>query len=240
MVRYCDQCGSELKEHAIFCSNCGSKSDLPPEKSVETQSSNNEESTLEKVNDNINETVNENAATVGEKIDNIISKTSKKIGGEQSNKDKNTKTNFDISKLNLKIIIPIIAIILIAVVGFTMLGGGRTVVLEGVEFFIPDGFKETNSIADYGVSIPNAYAKCYVNGAGDFVAVSVSKDSGHSQQDITKAINSGKFTAKTIKGYNGAFQITSGGYGCAFFYIKGDKIAMVYASDESLLNQLIK
>ena len=160
--------------------------------------------------------------------------------GEQLNNDKNTSNGFDSSKFNLKIIIPIIAIVLIAVVGFTMFGGGKTVVLDGVEFNIPNGFKETSSAADYGISIPNAYAKYYANDVGDFVGVSVSKDSTHSQQDITKSINSGKFTAKTINGYNGAFQITSGGYGCAFFYIKGDKIAMVYASDESLLSKLIK
>ena len=160
--------------------------------------------------------------------------------GEQLNNNKNTNTGFDSSKINLKVIIPVIAIILIAVVGFTMLGGGKIIVLDGVEFNIPNGFRETNSIDNYGISLPNSYVKLYENDAGDFVSVSVSKDSGHSQNDITKAINSGKFTAKTIKGYNGAFQITSGGYGCAFFYIKGDKIAMVYASDESLLNQLIK
>ena len=160
--------------------------------------------------------------------------------GEQLNKDKNKSAGFNVSKLNLKVIIPVIAIILIAVVGFTMFGGGKTVVLDGVEFNIPNGFKETGSAADYGISIPNAYAKYYANDAGDFVAVSVSKDSGYSQKNITKAINSGKFTAKTINGYDGAFQITSGGYGCGFFYIKGDKTAMVYASDESLLSQLIK
>ena len=160
--------------------------------------------------------------------------------GEQLNKDKNKSARFDVGKLNLKVIIPIVAIILIAVVGFTMLGGGKTVVLDGVEFNIPNGFKETNSIADYGVSLPNAYAKGYENNAGDYVAVSVSKNGGYTQQDITKAINSGKFTAKTINGYNGGFQITSGGYGCGFIYLKGDKIAMVYASDESLLSQLVK
>ena len=218
MARYCDQCGAELKENGIFCSKCGAKCDLPPETNVEN------ESAEEKVNDkefvDNNKTVNENAETIGAKIDN----------------DK----SFDFNKLNLKVIIPIVAILLIAVVGFTMLGGGKTVVLDGVEFNIPNGFKETNSIDTYGVSIPNAYAKFYENDAGDFVSVSVSKDSGYSQQDITKAINSGKFTAKTINGYNGAFQITSGGYGCAFLYIKGDKTAMVYASDESLLSQLIK
>ena len=160
--------------------------------------------------------------------------------GEPLNNDETTNNSTSANKLNLKIIIPIVAIILIAVVGFTLVGGGKTVVLDGVEFNIPNGFKETSSAADYGISIPNAYAKYYVNNAGDFVSVSVSKDSGYSQKDITKAINSGKFTAKTINGYDGAFQITSGGYGCGFLYLKGDKIAMVYASDESLLSQLIK
>ena len=160
--------------------------------------------------------------------------------GEPLNNDETTNNSTSANKLNLKIIIPIVAIILIAVVGFTLVGGGKTVVLDGVEFNIPNGFKETSSAADYGISIPNAYAKYYVNNAGDFVSVSVSKDSGYSQKDITKAINSGKFTAKTINGYDGAFQITSGGYGCGFFYIKGDKTAMVYASDESLLSKLVK
>ena len=160
--------------------------------------------------------------------------------GEPLNNDETINNSTSGNKLNLKIIIPIVAIILIAVVGFTMFSGGKTVVLDGVEFNIPSGFKETNSIADYGLSLPNAYAKGYENNAGDYVAVSVSKNGGYTQQDITKAINSGKFTAKTINGYNGGFQITSGGYGCGFIYLKGDKIAMVYASDESLLSQLVK
>lgn len=224
MVRYCNQCGSELKEKAIFCSKCGAKSDL----SLKTNEKN--ESGNKKVNDKVNgdsvsfEENTNNTETIGSKKDNLIN---------------NKNTSFGTSKLNLKVIIPIFAVLLIAVVGFTMLNGGKTVVLDGVEFNIPNGFKESN-IGDHRVSIPNAYAKFYENEAGDFVAVSVSKDSGHSQQDITKAINSGKFTSKSINGYDGAFQITSGGYGCGFFYIKGDKIAMVYASDESLLSQLVK
>lgn len=225
MARYCDQCGAELKENGIFCSKCGAKCDLPPETNVENES----------IDKKVNDKVNDADGSVEENPNNnesIDSKTDDLINNENS--------GFDISKFNLKLIIPIVAIILIAVVGFTMLGGGKTVVLDGVEFNIPNGFKETNSIDTYGVSIPNAYAKFYENDAGDFVSVSVSKDSGYSQQDITKAINSGKFTAKTINGYNGAFQITSGGYGCAFLYIKGDKTAMVYASDESLLTQLVK
>ena len=144
------------------------------------------------------------------------------------------------SKLNLKIIIPIVAIVLIAVVGFTMLGGGKTVVLDGVDFNIPNGFEEV-SPNELGISgLPNAYLKGYMNEKNDFVAVSVSKDSGYSQQDIANSINSGRFTAKNINGYDGAFQITSGGYGCAFFYIKDGKAAMVYASDESFLSQLVK
>lgn len=118
--------------------------------------------------------------------------------------------------------------------------GGKTIQLNGVEFNIPDGFKEVNP-NEYNLQTPmEYYQKCYENDKDDFVAVSVSKSGGYSQQDITNAINSGKFTAKSINGYNGAFQITSGGYGCAFLYLKGDKIAIVYASDESFLSQLAK
>ena len=81
MVRYCDQCGSELKEHAIFCSKCGAKSDLPPETNVEKESVN------EKVKDEINNVANaveenaNNTETIGAKIDNIISKTSENSNG---------------------------------------------------------------------------------------------------------------------------------------------------------------
>lgn len=159
--------------------------------------------------------------------------------GEPLKQEKTINNSIDGSKFNLKLIIPIVAILLIAIVGFTMLNGGRTVELDGVAFNIPDGFTEVNP-SQYGFSPNGFYMKCYENNDGDFVCVSVSEDSGYSQQDIIKSINSGKFTSKNINGYDGAFQITSGGYGCAFLYIKGDKTAMVYASDESLLSQLVK
>lgn len=90
VVRFCDQCGSELKENAIFCSKCGAKSDLPPETSVKNESSNNGESTQEKVNDlandkteSVGDKVNENTETIGTKIDKLIDNTNtgNNIGG---------------------------------------------------------------------------------------------------------------------------------------------------------------
>ena len=92
MVRYCDQCGSELKEHGIFCSKCGAKCDLLPETSVKNETveeqvnnkvNDNAESVEDKVNDASEsvEEVNENTETIGTKIDNIISKTSESSGG---------------------------------------------------------------------------------------------------------------------------------------------------------------
>ena len=78
---YCEKCGAELKPKAIFCSQCGTKCDLPPETNVENQSTNNEESAQEKVNDKEFVDENKNTETVGAKIDNIINKTSENSGG---------------------------------------------------------------------------------------------------------------------------------------------------------------
>ena len=98
MVRYCDQCGNELKEHAIFCSNCGAKSDLPPEKTLEKQSTNNEKSTNEKVNDkefvDDNTTMDGNTETNGVKIDKIINKT-----------NENSVEGFDFNNINWDVVV---------------------------------------------------------------------------------------------------------------------------------------
>lgn len=117
MVRYCDQCGSELKEHAIFCSKCGAKSDLEPETNVENQSINNEESTREKVNDltndkteSVGDKVNENTETIGAKIDNIISKTSENSGGgfDLNNIDWNVVIKYSIVSTVVSLLLGII------------------------------------------------------------------------------------------------------------------------------------
>lgn len=60
MTWYCDQCGSPLKEHGVYCSKCGAKCDLPPEKNepVEEQVNNAVNDNTEHINENVNETVN--------------------------------------------------------------------------------------------------------------------------------------------------------------------------------------
>ena len=58
MVRYCGQCGTELKSDASFCSKCGAKSDLLPEKSVKNESNDKK----------INETVNNNTELVKDNV----------------------------------------------------------------------------------------------------------------------------------------------------------------------------
>lgn len=117
MVRFCDQCGSELKENAIFCSKCGAKSDLPPETSVKNESSNNGESTQEKVNDlandkteSVGDKVNENTETIGAKIDNMISKTSENSGGgfDLNNIDWNVVIKYSIVSTVVSLLLGII------------------------------------------------------------------------------------------------------------------------------------
>ena len=75
MARYCDQCGEELKQDAVFCSKCGAKCDLPPETN---------ESVEEKVDDTVSdkkESINENSKTIGSKIDSVISNANSGNGG---------------------------------------------------------------------------------------------------------------------------------------------------------------
>ena len=109
MVRYCDQCGNKLKENAVFCSNCGTKCDLPPEKNVK------DESTQKKVNDTvknnaepIDEKANENTETIGMKIDNVISKG-----------NKNSDGGFDLNNIDLNVVIKysLVATILSLILG---------------------------------------------------------------------------------------------------------------------------
>ena len=72
MVGDCDQCGNKLKEHGIFCPNCGAKSVLPPE-----TTENNEFG--EKVNNNA-ENFENKIETVDTKIDNAISNANNASG----------------------------------------------------------------------------------------------------------------------------------------------------------------
>lgn len=88
MVRYCDQCGNELKAHAIFCPHCGAKSDLPPETTVKNESGEN------KLNNNA-EKVENKTETIGTKIDNTISNTNAK----------NANSIFDINNVNWNTVI---------------------------------------------------------------------------------------------------------------------------------------
>lgn len=64
MARFCDQCGEEIKPGAVFCSKCGEKCDLPPEKNVQNESIgkdvNNTVNDNEKVNESVNNTETNN------------------------------------------------------------------------------------------------------------------------------------------------------------------------------------
>ena len=93
MVRYCDQCGSELKEHAIFCSKCGAKCDLPPE-SVKNESTDKKviktvNSSTDSVKDDVDET-----GTSGTKSDDIINKT-----------NENSTGDFNVNNINWNVVI---------------------------------------------------------------------------------------------------------------------------------------
>lgn len=110
VVRFCDQCGSELKEKAIFCSKCGAKSDLPPETNVKSESVN------EKLNDEVNnatksvEENTNNAETIGAKIDNMISKTSENNdeGFDFNNIDWNVVIKYSIAGTIVSLVLGII------------------------------------------------------------------------------------------------------------------------------------
>lgn len=217
----CDNCGTDNTDEDTFCSICGE-----PLKHEKTTNDRVDTSKL-------NLKLCENCGMENTDEDTFCSQC-----GEPLNNDRTTNNDASDSKFNLKLIIPIVAIVLIAIGGFTMLNSGTTVVLDTVEFNIPNGFYETNSnVYDFS-EIKGVDVRNFINKNNDFISVSVSQSSGYSQQDVTKAINSGKFTAKNINGYDGGFQIRNSGYG--FLYNKGNKIVVVYSSDESLLRQVVK
>lgn len=126
MVRYCDQCGKKLREHAVYCSFCGAKCDLAPEHSVQ------DEFTQEKVNDavndktehvedKVNDTVNENTETVGAKMDNKTNKTNENSGG-----------GFDFSNINWNVvlkysIVSAIVSLILGIILFSLFFGNKMI-----------------------------------------------------------------------------------------------------------------
>ena len=95
MTRYCDQCGKKLKEHALFCSNCGAKCDLPPETSVEKKQ------TEKKVENKVNETK-----------DDVISKTNNANMLDFNNLDLHVVAKYSLAATVLSLILGIVFVII--------------------------------------------------------------------------------------------------------------------------------
>ena len=160
-------------------------------------------------------------------------------------------------------VVAIIAIVsIVAVNAFylgSLLGGGNTVTVDGVNFNVPDGFEEVvrNTTTKYNKTVDNiAYFSEIKNYKkdNDTLSLSVSKNPSHKATDDTARHYGGNSeTINGVAGYleyhpqnvtrfvsgNYIYTITTYPY-YTFAYAKDDKLVVVSASEKEFISDAVK
>ena len=158
-------------------------------------------------------------------------------------------------KLFALLVVAIIAIVSIGAVNAfdlgSLLGGGNTVTVDGVNFNVPDGFEEVvrNTTTKYNKTVDNiAYF------SNDTLSLSVSKNPSHKATDDTARHYGGNSeTINGVAGYleyhpqnvtrfvsgNYIYTITTYPY-YTFAYAKDDKLVVVSASEKEFISDAVK
>lgn len=166
-------------------------------------------------------------------------------------------------KLFALLIVAILAIVSIGAVNAfdlgSLLGGGNTVTVDGVNFNVPDGFEEVvrNTTTKYNKTVDNiAYFSEIKNYKrdNDTLSLSVSKNPTHKATDDTARHYGGNSeTINGVAGYleyhpqnvtrfvsgNYIYTITTYPY-YTFAYAKDDKLVVVSASEKEFISDAVK